>query len=153
MIFPLDKAIITCTSNLVKWWTGVVWIIVMFLIRCLDSHSDGTHSLQSIHCWTSDVMLHFSKSDEETNNFLNGLRISTFSANVHFWVNFSFNVNLKLCFDHHRDPYVVALRSVTVATVPPDENSIRSEVKCAGFLVHQIGYSACKVPDIPPEAE
>ncbi len=32
----------------VNWWTGVVWIIVMFLS---DSHSDGTHSLQSIHCW------------------------------------------------------------------------------------------------------
>ncbi len=31
-------------------------------ISCLDSHSDGTHSLQSIHCWASDVMLHFSKS-------------------------------------------------------------------------------------------
>ncbi|KAI2660303.1 Acetyl-coenzyme A thioesterase [Labeo rohita] len=43
------------------------------------------------------------------------------------------------------DPYVVALRSVTVATVPPDENCIRSEVKCAGFLVHEIGYSTCKV--------
>ncbi len=33
----------------VIWWTGVVWIIVMFLS---DSHSDGTHSLQSIH-WLS----------------------------------------------------------------------------------------------------
>ncbi|XP_043087355.1 acetyl-coenzyme A thioesterase isoform X2 [Puntigrus tetrazona] len=43
------------------------------------------------------------------------------------------------------DPYVVAIRSVTVATVPPDDNSIRSEVKCAGFLVHEVGYSACKV--------
>uniref|UniRef100_A0A8C1NR12 Acyl-CoA thioesterase 12 n=1 Tax=Cyprinus carpio TaxID=7962 RepID=A0A8C1NR12_CYPCA len=43
------------------------------------------------------------------------------------------------------DPYVIALRSVTVATVPPEENSIRSEVKCAGFLVHEIGYSTCKV--------
>ncbi len=29
---------------------GLVWIIVMF-ISCLDSHSDGTHSLQSIHYW------------------------------------------------------------------------------------------------------
>ncbi len=47
----------------VNWWTGVVWIIVMFLS---DSHSDGTHSLQSIHCWDTDAMLHFSKSDEET---------------------------------------------------------------------------------------
>ncbi len=39
-------------------------IIVMFLS---DSHSDGTHSLQRIHCWDTDAMLHFSKSDEETN--------------------------------------------------------------------------------------
>ncbi len=35
-------------------------------ISCLDSHSDGTHSLQSIHWRTSDAMLHFSKSNEET---------------------------------------------------------------------------------------
>ncbi len=32
-----------CSQD-VNWWT----------------HSDGTHSLQSIHCWTSDVMLGFS---------------------------------------------------------------------------------------------
>ncbi len=31
-------------------------------ISCLDSNSDGTHSLQSIHWWASDAMLHFSKS-------------------------------------------------------------------------------------------
>ncbi len=31
-------------------------------ISCLDSHSDGIHSLQRIHWWASDVMLHFSKS-------------------------------------------------------------------------------------------
>ncbi len=41
-------------------WTEAVWIIVMF--SCLDSHSDGTHSLQRIHWWASDVMLKFSKS-------------------------------------------------------------------------------------------
>ncbi len=45
-----------------------LWIIVMFFISCLDSHSDGTHSLQSIHWWASDEMLYFSKSDEETNS-------------------------------------------------------------------------------------
>ncbi len=37
-------------------------------ISCLDSHSDGTHSLQSIHWWGSGGTLHFSKSDEETNS-------------------------------------------------------------------------------------
>ncbi len=33
-------------------------------ISCLDSHSDGTHSLQRIHWWASDVILQvdFSKS-------------------------------------------------------------------------------------------
>ncbi len=31
-------------------------------ISCLDSHSDGTHSLQSILWWATGVMLHFSTS-------------------------------------------------------------------------------------------
>ncbi len=30
-------------------------------ISCLTSHSDGTHSLQRIHWWESDIMLNFSK--------------------------------------------------------------------------------------------
>ncbi len=46
------------TSQDVNRWTGVVWIIVMFY----HSHSDGTHSLQSIHWWANDAMLYFSKS-------------------------------------------------------------------------------------------
>ncbi len=45
----------------INWWTGVVWIIVMFL-SAVWTHSDGTHSLQRIHCWASDVKLNFSKS-------------------------------------------------------------------------------------------
>ncbi len=47
-------------------------------ISCLDSHSDGTHSLQSIHWWAFDVMLQFSKSVP-----MNKLT---------FWVNCSFNM-------------------------------------------------------------
>ncbi len=31
-------------------------------INCLDSHSDGRHSLQRIHWWAIDVMLNVSKS-------------------------------------------------------------------------------------------
>ncbi len=54
------------SSQDVNWWTGVVWIIVMFL-SAVWTHSDGTHSLQRIHWWASDAMLHFSKSDKETN--------------------------------------------------------------------------------------
>ncbi len=43
-------------------WSGVdyLWIIVIFLISCLNSNSDGTHSLQRIHY--SDEMLNLSKS-------------------------------------------------------------------------------------------
>ncbi len=40
----------------------MVWITCDVFINCLDSHSDGTHSPQSIHWYASDVMLHFSKS-------------------------------------------------------------------------------------------
>ncbi len=39
--------------------TGVVWITCDVCISCLDSHSDGTHSLQRIHRWASDVMLNY----------------------------------------------------------------------------------------------
>ncbi len=146
------------TSNVVNLWTGMV-LFICGLLWCffqLFGLSFWRHPFTAEHPlvskWCNAKFLQIC-SDNKQIYFLNGLRISTFSANFHFWVNYSFNVNLKLYFYHHRDPYVVALRSVTVATVPPDENSIRSDVKCAGFLVHEIGYSACKVPTIPSESE
>ncbi len=43
-------------------WCGLLLNYCDVFISCLDSHSDGTHSLQRIHWWASDVMLHFSKS-------------------------------------------------------------------------------------------
>lgn len=67
---------------------------------------------------------------------------------IHFLDQQIFNVKLKMYFCSHRDPYVIALRSVTVATVPSEENSIRSEAICAGFLIHEIGFLTCKVPTI-----
>ncbi len=42
-------------SQDIDWWTGVDCDV---FISCLDSHSDGTHSLQRIHWWASDVMLY-----------------------------------------------------------------------------------------------
>ncbi len=41
----------------------------LFFISCLNSHSDGTHSLQRIHCWCLIYIL-------------DGLRLSTFSINA-----------------------------------------------------------------------
>ncbi len=57
-------------------------------ISCLDSHSDGTHSLQRIHWWASDIMQHFSKSDKETNSFTSLMNWG--------WVNFTFLGELSL---------------------------------------------------------
>ncbi len=64
----------TCSFSLHKMlideleWCGLLVDYCDVFISCLDSHSDGTHSLQRIHQWASDVILHFSKSDEETNS-------------------------------------------------------------------------------------
>ncbi len=54
----------THISQDVKRWTSVVWIIVMFFFSCLDSHSDGTHSLQRHPLKSMHQMfgIHFSKS-------------------------------------------------------------------------------------------
>ncbi len=56
------------------------WILLMFFINCLDSHSDGTHSLQRMMSkwWNATFVL--SCSDEETN--------SSTSWMVLVWVHF-----------------------------------------------------------------
>ncbi len=74
------------SQELINWWTGVVCITCGLLwgfISCLDSHSDGTHSLQRVHWWTSDVI---SPNLLQWGNklILNGLRVSTFLANLIF---------------------------------------------------------------------
>ncbi len=79
------------TSQDVNWWTGVVWStcgLLWCFINCLDSHSDGTHSLQRIHWWASDVMLHFSKSVlmKKLIYSLDVMSVSAFSTHFHFCV-------------------------------------------------------------------
>ncbi len=59
-------------------------------ISCLTSHSDGTHSLQRIHWWASDAMLNLSEP-VSMKKLLDSLRVSKLPANIHFWVNYSFN--------------------------------------------------------------
>ncbi len=71
------------TSHDINWWMEWCGLLVDYcevFISCLDSYSDGTHSLQRIHWWPSHVMLHFSKSDEETN--------SSTSWMAWWWVHF-----------------------------------------------------------------
>ncbi len=43
-------------------WCGLLVDYCDVFISCLDSHSDGTHSLQRMHWWASDGILHFFKS-------------------------------------------------------------------------------------------
>ncbi len=76
-------------SQTINWWTGVVW----FFINCLDSHVDGTHSLQRIHCWAKSPNLFWWRN--KLIYILNGLIVSKYSANFHFGVNYSFNLRLK----------------------------------------------------------
>ncbi len=48
-LFPTNTTKLSAPQD-AKRRTGIVWITIIF-ISCLDSHSDGTHSLQRIHCW------------------------------------------------------------------------------------------------------
>ncbi len=72
-------------------------------ISCLDSHSDGTHSLQRIHWWASDVMLHFFKLFWWRNKLiyiLDALRVSKFSFLDEFF--FKCVCLWSVCFSRYR---------------------------------------------------
>ncbi len=75
-------------------WCGLLMDYCDVFISCLDSHSDGTHSLQRIHWWASDVMLHFSKRNKLM-SFLDGLRVNRFLPNFHFGMNYSFKFHMN----------------------------------------------------------
>jgi len=81
-------------------------------ISCLDSHFDGTHSLQRIHWWTSDVMLHFSKSVQMKKQTWKAWGWALF----HFWVKFSFkSSSVKNTFSYRENECSFYLFNPTVA--------------------------------------
>ncbi len=61
-VFYKQPAFLYTRHNMMDWSDVDYLFIIVFYISCLDSHSDGTHSLQRIHWWASNGMLHFSKS-------------------------------------------------------------------------------------------
>ncbi len=73
-----------------------LWIIVMYFISFLDSHSNGTHSLQRIHWWASDVMLSKSVPMKTQTQHRNGwsegeyILILICKVHLHFWMNCPF---------------------------------------------------------------
>ncbi len=58
-------------------WCGLLVDYCDVFISCLDSHSDGTHSLQRIHWWASDAK--FCQI-----YILDGLSVGQFSGNELF---------------------------------------------------------------------
>ncbi len=103
----------TCSFCLLKifndWleWCGLLVDYCDVFISCLDSHSDGTHWLHP-----SDSMLHFSKSDEETNSSTSWLvwGWGHLQQIFIFWMNYSFNDGLGVTKDLpktglHKDIY------------------------------------------------
>ncbi len=65
-------------------WCGLLVDYCDVFISCLDSHSDGTHSLQRMN----DTFLQISRRNKLI-YILDGLRVSKFSANLNFWVKYS----------------------------------------------------------------
>ncbi len=73
--FSLDKAMLRIDDLYFSWKQRFevknFWIIDLFtiiIISCLDSHSDGTHSLQRIHWLASNAKFLQICLDEETNS-------------------------------------------------------------------------------------
>ncbi len=119
----------------IKWWTAVMcldyWNVC---ICCLDSHSDGTHSLQRTHWWASDIRLNFPKSvlmKKKTHPHLDGLRTSNFQQII-FRVNYSLNAGRWGPLKHIR-PYYFFSNNLIIISWQEENNTdkdlfVRAEI-------------------------
>ncbi len=85
-VFVRNKSIIKMFLTSTCFWIHVDYFNVF--VSFLGSHSDGTHLLQRIRWWASDVMLNFTKSvpmKKQLIYIMDSLRVSTFQQNSHFW--------------------------------------------------------------------
>ncbi len=57
----------------------------------------------------------------------------------------SYSLMMLSSFVSLRDPYLIALRSVTLPTHPPTEDYTRGEVLCAGFTIWEESSTVTKV--------
>ncbi len=82
------------SSQDIAWWTGVVWITCgllwcfyqLFGLSCFTAEDPLLSkwcNASFLQIWWRNTLIHI----------LDGLRVSTFSANFHFWVNFIFNTS------------------------------------------------------------
>ncbi len=136
--FSLDSDDITFSLEKAILWIAILWTHILpgsnglklkmqkscglfdyltFFNSCLDSHSDGTHSLQRIHWWAGDVILYFSKSvlmKKRTHLHLGWPEGESISVNFHFWVNYSFNWIVSIMLTHWMINQHIARKSTTV---------------------------------------
>ncbi len=80
------------TSQAINWWTGIVWIIVMFLsavwtiILTAPIHCKWSIDEQVMQCYISPNLFQWAN---KLIYIFNSMRVQ-FSANVHFWVKYYF---------------------------------------------------------------
>ncbi len=116
------------------FWTGLHVEYCDVFISCLDSHSDGTHSLQMIHCWASDVVQNFSKSGltkKQTHLHLGWPEseyIFMFGWTTHLIIN-KRDLIIK-CYDYTfgktEFSYLFATRSINIHIITPKYRSVSS---------------------------
>ncbi len=120
----------------VNRWTGVVWITVDVFISCLDSHSDGTHSLQRIHLIASNAKLLLICYDWSKNSSTS-VKLSSFG-----WTT----VFLKCRFESSQEFFIGVTHYWRVHCTKDNTRSRLSKGKCVenAWCTVQILYSCLK---------
>ncbi len=111
------------TSQDVNWWTGVVWITcgLLWCFYQLFGLSFWRHPFTAEHPllsqWCRDTFLQIWWRNKLI-LILDELRMSTFSANVYFWLNYYFNIwnSFKVKIRHHCFHCIMATRCITGMT-------------------------------------
>ncbi len=94
-LFPKNMQLFA--SQDINCWTGVVWITcgLLWCFYQLFWLSFWRHPFTAedplVSKWCNATFLQIC-SDKETTRILDGLRVSKSSANLHFWVNYSFKI-------------------------------------------------------------
>ncbi len=107
LIFELKNVLMVDLFQLLSEveWCGLLWCFY----QLFDSHSDGTHSLQSIHCWDTDAETHFYKPDEETNSSWSWMTWggAHFQHTLIFGLNYLFNVLKKMATTGNKEAFKI----------------------------------------------
>ncbi len=127
----------------VNWWTGVVWITCGLLWCFYQFIGFWWHPFTAKHSLVSKwCNAKFLQIDEET--ILDGMRVSTLSANFHFWVNYFFkpvyafvifiytkNIMLSWIIDFPWPPFCRHMFSLSTVLLQQNDKSLWVYWKCS----------------------